>query len=310
MAAELVKRCQTARWSNSSTSPVRRFSRPNGFDADHSHLIFEKDRQVVATRTQKMGGLLARFSSRLRNAMLITCHWSATGPQPITDYHIEYALVRPIPSDIASNLAQGSELSVGDVERLVAAFDIWKFMGFDQIPAYATYHLNHDPRDGQTANVSVAALCMGGQGVQTSGPWGRWPFNMAHAYVMAAIAARICQIKGVDALDSFSDAAATYSRQMNGPIQVIATHGERAYQTPNPGVAHAERGYFLYSGDPDCRWDIASLRVEDAGDLSAFDSALARARASGAWIRNHAHALKQAGIKNFYGLDKDAVPIP
>jgi len=160
--------------------------------------------------------------------MLITCHWSASGPSPVTDYHVEFALTRPIPSDIQSKLNASAELAAGEVDRLAASFDIWKFMSFDQIPVYATWHLNRDPRDGSTPNVAVAALCMGGEGVNTSGPWGRWPFTLAHAYIMSGIAARICQLKGLDAVDSFSSDACTYSAQMNGAIYNISTHAERA----------------------------------------------------------------------------------
>jgi hypothetical protein len=242
--------------------------------------------------------------------MLITCHWSASGPHPISDYHVEFALSRAIPDDIAANLARGAELALPDIDRLAKAFDIWKLMDFGQIPEYATWHINHDPRDGKTPNVAVAALCMGGEGVNTTGPWGRWPFTMAHAYVMAAIAARICQLKGVNCTDSFDPSECKYSAQMNGPIQIVASHGERAYQTPNPGVAAPARGYFIYSGDPDCRWDLAALRVEDAKKLAAFDSAIACARASGDWIRAHAHTITQSGIENFWGLDRDPVPLP
>ena len=242
--------------------------------------------------------------------MLITCHWSASGPSPVSDYHVEFALTRPIPSDIQSKLSANAELSAGDVDRLVGSFDIWKFMSFDQIPVYATWHLNRDPRDGSTPNVAVAALCMGGEGVNTTGPWGRWPFTLAHAYIMSGIAARICQLKGLDAVDSFSADECTYSAQMNGPIYNISTHAERAYQTPNPGVTNPERGYFIYSGDPDCRWDLAALRVEDAGDLGSFNSAIARAHTSAAWLRNHAHSWLQAGINDNWALDKDAVPVP
>jgi hypothetical protein len=267
--------------------------------------------QGPATTVQKVAAFQHLLGAELGEpAMLITCHWSASNPQPISDYHVEFALVRPIPGDIAAKLASGSELSSSDVDRLVKAFDIWKFMSFDEIPRYATWHVNHDPRDGQTANVSMAALCMGGEGVQTTGPWGRWPFTTGHAYMMSALAARVCQLKGLDPTGSFDASLCTYSPQMNGPIQNIATHGERAFQTPNPGVAHPERGYFIYSGDPDCRWDLAALRVDDAGKLGTFESAIACAHASGDWLRQHAKKLVQAGISDFWSLDKDPVPVP
>jgi len=242
--------------------------------------------------------------------MLVTCHWSASSPQPISDYHVEFALYRAIPDDITAMLATGAELSPSDVSRLAPSFDIWKFMSFEEVPEYATWHVNHDPRDGLSANVSMAALCMGGEGVQTTGPWGRWPHTMAHAYMMAGLAARVCSLKALDPTGSFDASLCVYSPQMNGPIQNIATHGERAFQTPNPGVTYPDRGYFIYSGDPDCRWDLAALRVEDASKLSTFETAIACAHASGGWLRAHASTLLQAGISDYWGLDKDPVPLP
>lgn len=242
--------------------------------------------------------------------MIMTCHWSATGPTPITDYHVEFALVRPIPSDLSAMLSAGKPLGPADVDRLKAAFDIWKFMDFSAIPQYAVWHLNHDPRDGTSADVSIAALCMGGENVTTTGSWGKYPFTWAHAYIMAAIVARIATIKNVDVGESFDESECKYSAQQNGPIYTVATHGYRAYQTPNPGVANPERGYFLYSGDNHIRWDLAALNQSVASGLRDFDSALALANKSCQWLRETAHTIKAAGVNDLWGLDKDPVEIP
>jgi hypothetical protein len=241
--------------------------------------------------------------------MLITCHWSASPPVPLTDYHVEFALNRPIPSDIDAKVTHGLPLTPADVDRLKTAFDVWKFMDFAAIPQYAVWHLNHDPRD-DSVDISIAALCMGGEHVATVGPWGRWPFTRAHAYIMAAIVARIATLKQIDVYDSFPVAGSLVGRLQNGPVYVVSTHGFRAYQTPNPGVAHPERGYFMFSGDPDMRWDLSALEVGEADALANFDSALGSAAASAAWLRDAAHRLKAAGISDFWGLEKESVPVP
>jgi hypothetical protein len=241
--------------------------------------------------------------------MLITCHWSASPPAPLTDYHVEFALARPIPIDLDAKLKANAVLTAADVDRLKSAFDVWKFMDFAAIPVYAVWHLNHDPRD-DSADISIAALCMGGEHVNTIGPWGRWPFTRAHAYMMAAVVARVAAIKGIDVNESFPITGNLGGRLQNGPVYAVATHGYRAYQTPNVGVAHPERGYFMFSGDPDMRWDLAALDADEAHELSSFDSAIARASASCAWLRQTAHRLKSAGIRDFWGLEKEAVPVP
>src|ERR1700692_3222196 len=120
--------------------------------------------------------------------MILTCHWSATPPTPVADYHVEYALLRQIPGDLTAKFDKADGLAPTEIDRLKQSFDIWKFMDFDEIPVYATWHLNHDPRDGKSADVSIAALCMGGdKSVSATGPWGKWPFTWAHAYIMAGV---------------------------------------------------------------------------------------------------------------------------
>jgi len=94
----------------------------------------------------------------------------------------------------------------------------------------------------------------------------------------------------------------------NGPIFNVSTHAERALQTKNPGVPHPELGYFIYSGDPDCRWDISVLDPSDVAKLTSATAAATAAKASAAWIRAHAHALVAAGITDFWGLDGPATP--
>ncbi len=109
------------------------------------------------------------------------------------------------------------------------------------------YHLNHDPRDGVSADVSIAALCMGGDhGISVTGPWGRWPFTWAHAHIMAAIVARIATLKGVDVGESFGTDQCTFSAQQNGPIYTVATHGSRLSKSESRRRASGARIFNLF----------------------------------------------------------------
>lgn len=163
--------------------------------------------------------------------------------------------------------------------------------------------MNTDPRDG-SANTEVSAMCMAG--AQTS-DFGQYPYTMAHAWVHAGLLARICALKNIDATESF-DTSIEPATLQNGPIFTVSTHGERAIQTVDYGVpngnassrtASDQFGYFVGSGDPDSRWDIALL---DPGYITSGVT-VAGAKASAAWLRQQAHAIKSSGIADYWGLD-------
>lgn len=240
--------------------------------------------------------------------MLVTGHWSATAPARLRDYHIEFSQTSPIDSAFKLALRDAIALGPPDFAKLRESFTIWKNDQLGSPTDYGTWHLNHDPRDG-SANIEIGALCMANATTQN---WGRYPFTRAHAWMMAGIVARVCVLKKIDTGGSFATDVEPSVLQ-NGPIFNVSTHGERALQTQNPGtpenpIPHPERGYFIYSGDPDCRWDLAVLDPSDVGKISVPSSAIAAATASAAWIRMHAHAIAAAGITDFWGLDGPATP--
>lgn len=232
--------------------------------------------------------------------MLLTCHWSATQPVRLRDYHVEFALTSPLEDLFAERIGSAIALTGADWDRLRGHFDVWKNDALTQPTDYGTWHLNHDPRD-DSANIEIGALCMANATTQR---WGRFPFTRAHAWMMAGIVARICTLKSIDIGASFGTEVAPSVLQ-NGPIFNVSTHAERALQTQNPGVPHPELGYFAYSGDPDLRWDLAALDPVDAGRLGNPTSARAAAIESAAWIRAQAHAIKVAGVgaRDMWGLD-------
>lgn len=235
--------------------------------------------------------------------MILTHHWSATSPARIRDYHVEYALTGEISASLHAALLAASGPADVSWGALRAAFQVWKNVDLATPTDYGTWHLNHDPRD-QSANVEIGALCMGGEGVGMTS-WGAWPFTIAHAWMAVGIGARICKIKNIDPLGSFD--AASHGMQ-NGPLSVISTHGERALQTPDPpAILRPSFGYFAYSGDPDCRWDISALDVSKAAPLASPDAARSSAIAAALWIRTQTNTLfKGAIISDLWGLDKPA----
>jgi hypothetical protein len=162
--------------------------------------------------------------------MLVTCHWSATGPTRLNDYHIEFALAGAPPI-----LSLGVPPTVEQWAALRGAFKIWKHDDLGQPTDYGTWHLNHDPRD-RSSNIEIGALCMANATTQA---WGNHPFTAPHVWMMAGIVARVCLLKAIDAGDCFAVAVAPGVLQ-NGPIYVVSTHAERALQTQNPGVDHPE----------------------------------------------------------------------
>src|SRR5882724_12006378 len=194
---------------------------------------------------------------------LITAHWAATQPLPCVDYHDEFALHGGIQKEIMDeclDVIHGkSTLTPKLVNFVKPSFLNWKQFPFTLATNYGTYHLNHDPRDG-SPNVEIGALCMGGEGVNVPGPWGKWPYTAAHAVMQAAIIARICHLKDINPRESFDQKIAPAQLQ-NGPIFTVSTHAERAIQTPDQPYATARPsfGYFIYSGDGDSRWDLAAL---------------------------------------------------
>jgi hypothetical protein len=142
----------------------------------------------------------------------------------------------------------------------------------------------------------------------TTTEWGAYPFTIAHAFMLAAIAARVAQLKGLDVGGSFETNVRPDVLQ-NGPIFIFSTHAERAIQTYNPppngasDETHArEFGYFLGSGDPNLRWDITVLDPSQIGMMTGDLRVVARNSAE--WLRDRAHEFKAAGITDFWGLDR------
>jgi hypothetical protein len=242
--------------------------------------------------------------------MLVTCHQSASPPIRLHDYHLEFGLKDGVVLAASLIAACKRATNAADIDWLAmrAAFNIYKNDPLVTATSYGTFEMNHDPRDG-SANVEIAALCMGGEGVSVAGPWGRWPYTYIHCAMHAALVARVCQLKDLDTLGTF-DAGIAPNIMQNGPISVVSTHGERAWQTYDIGQGGkiAERGYFAYSGDPNCRWDCIARDPSEAAQCATYDGALRSARATAAWIRSMAHSVKAAGITDMWGLDGPVTP--
>lgn len=246
---------------------------------------------------------------------LITDHWSATSPNRIRDYHVEFALRAPLPESLHLHLLQARTAADVNFGELKTYFDVFKNFDLGTPTSYGTYHLNHDPRgDGSSADVEIGALCMGGEGVSTSGSWGRWPYTIAHAWMHAALNARVAALKGIDTGAAF-DVSVEPSVLQSGPIHTVSTHAERALQTVDADAdgkpfKRPDLGYFIGSGDPDSRWDLAVLDPTLAGQLADAAGACTRARAaaiaSASWIRARTHEIKLVPILDYWGLDKPA----
>ena len=241
--------------------------------------------------------------------MLITNHWSASPPVRLNAYHIEFAATEDLDATLLHDLRAfkdngGNAFANVPWSTLLLEFTIWKNDSFTTQTDYGTWDENTDPRDG-SPNIEIAAMCMVGA---TTTNWGSYPYTIAHAWMHAGIIARICALKDLDANGSF-DTSVEPSVLQNGPIYVVSTHGERALQTRDYGVAGGaaqsqelsdEFGYFVGSGDPDSRWDIALLDPQ----YISFSISPANAKASAAWLREQAHLIKSAGITDYWGLDK------
>lgn len=243
--------------------------------------------------------------------MLVTCHWSASPPVRLRAYQVEFALTGSFTGEDFHNLRALHDSPTGYTlvpwATLSSQFTIWKNDDLSSPNDYGTWDLNTDPRDG-SSNIEVAAMCMDGA---TTNDFGSDPYTIAHAWMHAGIVARICQLKGIDASESFP--ASVGPQLQNGPIFTVSTHGERAYQTIDYGVpggaassqaASDEFGYFVGSGDPNSRWDIALL------DPAYIPNGVtvANAQASAAWIRSQAHLIKAQGITGMWGLDGGDTP--
>jgi hypothetical protein len=113
------------------------------------------------------------------------------------------------------------------------------------------------------------------------------------------IGARIAALKGLDANGTFR-----VPSFQNGPLHVISTHAERAIQTPDSDAAlRPSYGYFAYSGDGDCRWDLAARDASEAAVLAAPTSAYASALKTAAWVRAMTQQAKAAGVHDMWKLD-------
>jgi hypothetical protein len=225
----------------------------------------------------------------------------------LKDYHVEFATNQPVDKEYENSLlSQIDKIDVTKInwEQHLKLFSIFKNVAFDTATSYGTYRLNHDPRDN-SPDIEIASLSMGGEGVSVAGQWGKQPHTIIHSLTHAYLVAVVCKLKNIKPLESF-DVSFEPSVLQNGPIWVISTHAERALQTKDLGADTVpERGYGLYSGDPDSRFDLAALDNRDSHLLSNADSAIKTAYKSAAWIRTVAsELLKHDLVKDYCGLDK------
>jgi hypothetical protein len=232
--------------------------------------------------------------------MIVTAHWSATSPTPLGDYHVEFYAPNGVNPAFNKFLGGITDPSHVDWHTLLNSFKIDKVYDFSTATDYGTWNMNHDPRD-RSPNIEVGALCMGGEGTTTSS-WGAYPYTFAHFWMHAGIIARICKLKGIDSGGSFPADPSLYQ---NGPLYNVSTHAERALQTLDSPSANLRPsfGYFIYSGDPDSRWDISVPDASQASQLSTPESAKASALTTAALLRKYTHDILQGGITDFWGLD-------
>ncbi len=217
-------------------------------------------------------------------------------------YHLEYAARGELTAAELVPFGLTTPTARIDFTALRALFTVYKNHNFVDATTHGTWKINRDPRD-RSPNIEIAALCMGGSDVSV-GHWGRFPFTRAHAWMMAALMARVATLKLIDTSETFDGSRYGF---INAPIATLSTHAERALQTPSPDATQRpDFGYFLYSGDPDCRWDLAALDPADAPALLSAQSARLCAVGAAAWLRSRAHEIKRAGIHDFWGLDLDA----
>ena len=58
--------------------------------------------------------------------MLVTAHWSASGPSRLNDYHIEFAATTPISENLLAGCRKATTPENVDWASLRAAFTVWK----------------------------------------------------------------------------------------------------------------------------------------------------------------------------------------
>jgi hypothetical protein len=240
---------------------------------------------------------------------IATAHWSATAPGTfLGDYHVEFYFD---PAD-AERLSAAYRMQAYEHEPLTAkaiadcksVLALKKTTPLHQPTTYGTFHMNHDPSgDGDGPDIEVGALCMGGEHVETTGPWGNFPYTPAHFIIHAALMARVCKIMQFDPSDYFDTGVSPHTLQ-HGPIFRVSTHAERAFQTINvPTPPDPSLGYFIFSGDPDCRWDIAVFEESHAATaLASSSSAVSAALQTASNLRSLTMSAMDL-IDDLWGLD-------
>lgn len=241
---------------------------------------------------------------------LVTNHWSGSVPIRLRAYHVEIARKTELPTEELHTLRQAwlaGASAVVNFPWLRTLFNVWKNDALTTANDYGTWQLNHDPRD-QSPNIEVASMCLPGGATDFHGVE---PFTIAHAWMHAYITAAICTLKNIDVPSSFD--ASVDGVLQNGPIFVVSTHGERAIQTKDYGIpggaaisqaASDKYGYFFGSGDPDSRADLFCLDGQWYDGKVTVD----QCKESAAQLREHARAIKAAGVHDFWGLDGAETP--
>lgn len=244
--------------------------------------------------------------------MNITNHWSGSGPVRENVYGIEIARKAVLDPSYLHDLRVDWDNPNGarnvDFRLLRSKFTIWKNFDLTTVPSFGTWNWNADPRDGKTPNYCVASECLPHGATDFSGDE---PFTIAHAWCHAYVNAVICELKGIDCLESWPNPDPT--TYQNGPMFTIDTHGCRAIQTIDYGVpgggasslaASQEFGYFFGSGDSESRADLFCLDAQYYnGNVT-----IAQARQSSAQIRQHAHVIKSGLIVDKWGIDGPITP--
>ena len=235
---------------------------------------------------------------------ILTGHWSASDPVRLKDYHVEFAQRGTLAPAMLEKCRSAKTAQDVPWIALKLSFDVWKNTNFDTPTSYGTWDWNHDFRDG-SPNIEIAAMCMAEASISD---FGSYPYTKAHAWMHAAIMARIAHLKGIDPLASFDPVQGYF----DGPIFALSTHGERAYQTVNSSVETADRGYTgyrgygMYSADPDSRWDIAVVDVLNKAALSSYETAYPSVKSSAAWLRASAAQIIHLNlIADMWGLDQE-----
>jgi len=237
---------------------------------------------------------------------IITAHWSASSDQKLGEYHLEFGRKSTIDTDYNKSLLY--QITKPDPAKINWAhhlnlFNIYKNFSFSQATNYGTWMLNKDPKNGEP-NIEIASLTMGGSDVSIQS-WGENPHLISHSLIHAYLMAIVCKLKNINPLGHF-DVSVEPSVLQNGPIYSLSTHAERSWQTQDEGEGKIpDLGYFIFSGDPDSRWDLAALDPTEAHKLSNANSAVKTCRFSANWLRNMTNQILEKNIiKDYLGLDK------